>query len=541
MDSPENRRKFLKKGTAAAAGVMTVGSTAAQESGQEKPAAGGPAARKAQIPRAEEADDQPIRAEDLKRKGKYDLPEEFKRYDRYYPSYGGPEDEPTYLGKMVPGLRASGLPAVPFVQTDVPRLPWKMVDGVKEFHLTLGPVRRELLPGRWMDMLGANGSMPGPYIEVIQGDTIRIVVHNHLPEPTTVHWHGAELPVNMDGVPGVTQDVIEPGQDYVYQFRVHQTGTFFYHAHIAFQEPMGVVGFMIIHPRIAWDPAVDRDFGLIFMNFSIAPNTTVATPLPIHPGVMGANMFNWQSVNGRSAPYSTPLVCKLGERVRIRIFNFSPLQHHPIHMHGTNFWITGHEGARQPSSAWLSRNTHLIAVAQTGDLEFIASDPGDWVMHCHMAHHMLNHVVPQMGPRIREGVDLSRYKANLDDRPPVKFPHTDPGFLTPNFPRGRYSKDYAPDEVIKINAKREVRGMRHNWFSEIEGLFTVVRVLPEDLYDLVMRSDDPIEPGATFDEISRRRERQQKHREELRRQGMTEKQWERWLVENEDLRKKGMV
>ncbi len=426
--------------------------------------------------------------------GKYDLPAEFKIYDRYYPTYGGPEDSPTFLGKMVPGLRASGLPPVPFSQPDVPRLPWKMVDGVKEFHLTLEYVRRELLPGKWMDLLGANGSCPGPYVEVTQGDTVRMVVHNHLSEPTSVHWHGAELPNNMDGVPGVTQDLIEPGEDFVYQFRVHQAGTFFWHAHIPFQEPLGTVGYFIIHPHIAWDPPVDRDFGLNFMNFSIAPNNTVATPFPMHPGIIGANMWNWHIINGRSAPYTTPLVCKLGERVRIRIFNFSINWPHAIHMHGTNFWITGHEGARQPVSAWQNRNTETIHIAQTSDLEFIATDPGDWVMHCHMAMHMVNHPTPQYGPRIREGVSVARYKANLDDRPPVKFPHTDPGFLNPSFPRGRYSKDYTPEEVIKINSKREVRGMRHNWFTDIEGLFTVVRILPEDLYEQVMNSETPTRP-----------------------------------------------
>ncbi len=552
MSEPNSRRDFLRKGSAAAA-LLAAGTGASKVSAQEEgqqPARppgpdqlpeGGTEARNAQVPRQEGAGQGIVRPEDLPQMGKYDLPAEFKIFDRYYPTYGGPEDSPTFLGKMVPGLRASGLPPVPFVQPDIPRLPWKMVDGIKEFHLTLEYIRRELLPGKWFDLFGANGSCPGPYLEITQGDTVRIVVHNRLGEPTSVHWHGAELPNNMDGVPGVTQDLIEPGEDFVYQFRIHQAGTFFWHAHIPFQEPLGTVGFMIVHPKIAWDPPVDRDFGLNFMNFSVAPNQTVASVFPMHPGVMGANMWNWHIINGRAAPYTTPLVCKLGERVRIRIFNFSINWPHAIHMHGTNFWVTGHEGARQPVTSWTNRNTETIHIAQTSDLEFIATDPGDWVMHCHMAMHMVNHPVPQYGPRIRDGETVARYKANLDDRPPVTFPHTDPSFLNPNWPRQRYAKDYTPDEVIKINSKREVRGMRHNWFSDIEGLFTVVRVLPEDLFNQVMHSNTPIGPGEIFNEIGRRRERQQKQREELRRQNLDVGQYEDWLKAHEEQRRRGLA
>ena len=155
----------------------------------------------------------------------------------------------------------------------------------------------------------STGACPRPYIEITQGDHVRFVVHNELPEATTVHWHGAELPANMDGVPGITQDFIEPGSTYVYEFPVHQAGTFFYHAHVPLQEANGIVGFLIIHPAVAWDPPVDRDFGLLFQNISIGPNTTVAIPFPEHDSVTPTpGGFNWQFINGRSAPYTTPLV-----------------------------------------------------------------------------------------------------------------------------------------------------------------------------------------------------------------------------------------
>ncbi|MCA9473893.1 MAG: multicopper oxidase domain-containing protein, partial [Nitrospira sp.] len=195
--------------------------------------------------------------------------EKFSRYSRYRPSFGGPPESDEYLGKLVPGLRKSGLPPVPIQTPDLDVLPWKMVHGVKEFELRCTPVKREFLPGKFMNVWGFNDSMPGPTMETVQGDRVRIIVHNELPEPTSVHWHGLELPVEFDGVPGVTQHLIPPGGTYVYEYDLHQTGTFFYHSHVAMQEAFSMIGFFIIHPRVAYDPPVDRDFGLIFQNFFI--------------------------------------------------------------------------------------------------------------------------------------------------------------------------------------------------------------------------------------------------------------------------------
>src|SRR5690606_36877256 len=125
-------------------------------------------------------------------KGEDRLPEKFRTCSREHPSYGGPPGGDQYLGKLVPGLRKPGLPPVPVQAPDLVKLPWKMLDGVKEYHLVCEHVRRELLPGYWMDFFGYNGTMPGPTIEAKQGDRVRIIVHNKLLEPTTVHWHGLE-------------------------------------------------------------------------------------------------------------------------------------------------------------------------------------------------------------------------------------------------------------------------------------------------------------------------------------------------------------
>ena len=213
--------------------------------------------------------------------------------------------------------------------------------------------------------------------------------------------------------------------------------------------------------------------------------------------------WNWHTINGRSGPFTTPLVCKHGERVRVRIMDFSPMQHHPVHLHGHTFWVTGHEGARIPKSAWVPRNTELIAVAQASDFEFIANNPGDWMFHCHMMHHMMNHMTRQVGPRIRDGQTVDEYMTNLSSRPQVDASRAQE-FEVPGYPQKMKGMNMSDEFMHAIWDRKEVRGMRANYPMSVKGLMTVMRVLPDDLYDLVMNSDQEIEKGAVFAEIVRR-------------------------------------
>lgn len=475
MDSA-NRRDFVKLSSVGALGLSSTHLFA-----------GEPAAER---PSPSEDSDQSSNKHDF---------DPIKDFSRYRPSYGGSVDSDTYLGKLLAGLRAPGKEPVPFECPDLAKIPWKMVDGCKEFQIACEPVRRELLPNKWMDFYGYNGSMPGPTIEAFQGDRIRLVVHNKLPEPTTIHWHGLELPVSEDGVPGMTQKPIPPGGTYVYEYDLHQAGTFFYHSHFPMQEAFGMAGFFIIHPKVAWDPPVDRDFGLLFQNFRIDWTQTI-------PDSMSMD-WNWHTINGRSGPYTTPLVVRHGERVRIRILDFSPQQHHPVHLHGHTFWTTGREGARMPKSAWEPRNNTLVGVAQSTDFEFIAFNPGDWLLHCHMVHHMMNHMVRQVGPRIRQNEHVRDYKANLDNFPNVQWPHTAPGYSVPGYPQKMQGMEMGEMMLKKLWDRREVQGMLDQWHMSVHGLMTVVRVLPDDLYDRVMNGDEEIPHGQVFDEIVRRGKR----------------------------------
>lgn len=417
-------------------------------------------------------------------------------FSRYRPSFGGQPGSDDYLGKMVPGLRGSGQSPVLMHAPDLNKLEWKMVRGAKEFHLRPMVVKQEFLPGVFMNVWGFNGGMPGPTIEVNQGDRVRIIVHNELPEPTSMHWHGLEIPVAMDGVPYLVQNLIPPGQSFVYEFDLHQTGSFFYHAHVPMQEAMGMVGFFIIHPKVAYDPPCDRDFGLIYQNFYIPPNADTADTSLMD--------WNWHTINGRSGPYSTPMVVKHGERVRVRLLDFSPMQHHPIHFHGHTFWLTGTEAGRIPHQAWTPRNTTLVGVAMVQDFEFIANNPGDWIFHCHMVHHMMNHMVRQVGPRIRPGNTLSAMMANPDRIPEPVDILSENALEIPGYPQAMQgmmmNKEMNPQAIAKINSKRETKGMRSGWYMGVEGLMTVLRVLPENLYNRVM-SNDPVAPGEIFNAL----------------------------------------
>ena len=337
---------------------------------------------------------------------------------------------------------------------DLPALRPRRIDagGVKEFHLVAEPVRREFLPGRTIDCWGFNGTMPGPTIEVNQGDRVRLVVENRLPELFSMHWHGFEVPIEMDGVPGLTQDPIAPGETFVYEFTLHQHGTFFYHSHMAMQEMMGMIGLFVMHPREPYRPRVQRDFGLIFQEWAILPNSTV-------PNTMEMD-FNWFTINGRAAPATTPLLVRQGERVRIRMVNMG-MDHHPVHLHGHTFRTVATEAGRIPEAAWQPGNTVLLGVAQARDVEFEAPALGDWMLHCHLPHHMMNQMVSMVGPlQMRHGTSA--------DAPGV-----------PGFPQDMFM---AMDEMV---SKPETTGLRPTWTGGMMGMTTMVRVLQPEAFDAI--------------------------------------------------------
>jgi manganese oxidase len=292
-----------------------------------------------------------------------------------------------------PPARAGGRGYTPVVMPNGGTLPWKMVNGVKEFHLIAETVKREFAPGMIVNCWGYNGQTPGPLIEAVEGDRVRIFVTNKLPERTSVHWHGILLPNGMDGVAGLTQPHIAPGETYAYEFTLRQHGTQMYHPHSdeMTQMAMGMMGFFIIHPKGGENPRIDRDFAIMLMEWFVPPGA--ATP---NPNIM--TDFNLFTFNSRVWPGTAPLVVKTGDRVRIRLGNLS-MDSHPIHLHGYRFHVTGTDGGKVPPSAYWPETTVNVPVGATRDVEFVADVPGDWIYHCHKSHHTMNvmsHDVPNM-------------------------------------------------------------------------------------------------------------------------------------------------
>ena len=305
---------------------------------------------------------------------------------------------------------AAGRPYRPVLTLNGWSLPFRMNGNVKEFHLVAEPVERELAPGMVARLWGYNGSSPGPTIEVVEGDRVRIFVTNRLPEHTAVHWHGQRLPNGMDGVGGLTQPQIKPGETFVYEFEARRPGTFMYHPHAdeMVQMAMGMMGFLVVHPKNPAFMKVDRDFVFLLNAFDIEPGSAT-------PKIMTMLDFNLWCWNSRIFPAIDPFVVRKDDRVRIRFGNLT-MTNHPIHMHGYDFEVTCTDGGWVPKTARWPEVSVDVAVGQMRAFEFDATYPGDWAIHCHKAHHTMNamgHDVPTM-----IGVDHRGLVRNLTESIP---------------------------------------------------------------------------------------------------------------------------
>ena len=296
---------------------------------------------------------------------------------------------------MPPLVPNSGRPYNPVVTLNGWTLPWRMNNGVKEFHLVAEPVVREMAPGFKANLWGYNGQSPGPTIEVVEGDRVRLFVTNRLPEHTSIHWHGQRLPNGMDGVTGLTQPGIQPGKTFVYEFVARRPGSFMYHPHAdeMVQMAMGMMGSWITHPKSRHPliEEVDRDFVFLLGAYDIEPGAYT----PKIMTMLDFNLFAW---NSRVFPGIDSLNVRLGDRVRIRMGNLT-MTNHPMHLHGHEFVVTGTDGGPTPKSTRWHEVTTDIGVGQMRQVEFIADEPGDWAFHCHKSHHTMNamgHDVPTM-------------------------------------------------------------------------------------------------------------------------------------------------
>jgi FtsP/CotA-like multicopper oxidase with cupredoxin domain len=296
-----------------------------------------------------------------------------------------PEAPSTTSAAMQPPLPPpSGQAYQPVVTLNGWTLPWRLKDGWKEFHLVAEEVTREIAPGMVAKLWGYNGQSPGPTIEAVEGDKVRIFVTNKLPEHTTVHWHGMILPNGMDGVGGLTQPHIPPGKTFVYAFELRKSGTFMYHPHSdeMVQMAMGMMGSFVIHPKDPTFRPVDRDFAFVMSAYRFEPGTSL-------PKVAEMTDFNIWTFNARVFPGIDVMPVRRGDRVRIRIANLT-MTNHPIHLHGHHFTVSCTDGGWVPESAQWPETTIDVPVGAIRAIEFVADNPGDWAFHCHKSHHTMN-------------------------------------------------------------------------------------------------------------------------------------------------------
>ena len=357
-----------------------------------------------------------------------------------------------------PHVPSTGRSYNPVVTLNGWTLPWRMNNGVKEFHLVAEPVVREIAPGMRARLWGYNGQSPGPTIEVVEGDRVRIFVTNKLPEHTTIHWHGQRVPNGMDGVGGLTQPQIPVGKTFVYEFVAKRPGTFMYHPHAdeMTQMAMGMMGFWVTHPKDPKFMPVDRDFVFILNAYDIDPGS--ATPKV--NTMLDFNLWTW---NSRAFPGIDSLVVRQNDRVRIRIGNLT-MTNHPIHLHGHEFEVTGTDGGWIPRSARWPEVTTDIAVGQMRAIEFDAAAEGDWAFHCHKAHHTMNamgHDVPTM-----IGVDQSGVLKTINQLIPDYMAMGDKGMA-----------DMGSMEMqIPDNTLPMMTGQGPYGAMEMGGMFTTVKV-----------------------------------------------------------------
>ncbi|MDH3253911.1 MAG: copper oxidase [Acidobacteriota bacterium] len=337
---------------------------------------------------------------------------------------------------------------------------WRRNVAWKEFHLVAHEVDQTFAPGMTVKAWGYNGGTPGPTIEAVEGDSVRIFVTNHLPEHTTVHWHGLFLPNGMDGVGGLLQPHIRPGETYVYEFELRQHGTFMYHPHAdeMVQMALGMAGFFIVHPKRPRKEPIDRDFCILPHMWAIHPGT-------YRPDPMVMLDFDLFTFNGRAFPGTSPLVVRQDDRVRLRFANVS-MTSHPIHIHGHRFWVTETDGGQIPESAWIPETSLDIVAGQTRAVDFVADAPGDWPLHCHKTHHAMNAMGHDLPNPI--GADLEAVGRKISGLVP--------GFVEMGTTGMAEHAEHAGHMQLPENTLPMMAGQGPFGSIEMGGMFTVVKV-----------------------------------------------------------------
>ena len=291
-------------------------------------------------------------------------------------------------GEAIP---SQGVPAATEKQGGQPLAP-RVENGVKIFNLTARPVRWHILNDVTVTAWTYNGTVPGPMIRVTEGDKVRVLIKNELPEATAIHWHGIPVPNAMDGVPPFTQKEIKPGETFTYEFVAPPAGSFMYHSHVETDKQImiGLYAPLIVEPK-GGQKLADVDATWMLSEWRVGEDGETYPAMPM----TGAEP-NFFTINGKAFPQSPTIEVKKGQKVRIRFAGIGQFTH-PMHLHGMNFKIAAYDGVPVPEGAQVTRNTLPLNPGEVVDIEFVAENPGTWVFHCHVLHHVTNNGVEPGG------------------------------------------------------------------------------------------------------------------------------------------------
>ncbi len=272
----------------------------------------------------------------------------------------------------------------------------RIEDGTKVFDLTASVIEWNILPDEQVDAYALNEQIPGPRLRVTEGDRVRINVQNDLPEATSVHWHGLILPNEMDGAADVTQEPIEPGEGYVYEFTAGQPGTYFYHSH---QEPdrqqgLGLYGALIVDPA---DPSVDEAYDYDHEAVIQLQEWLEREGYTYPAMTMEGALPNYFTINGKAYPETEAVNMEVGERLRVRFIGSNNNFVHPMHIHGGPFNVVQTDGNPVPEAAQIEKDTVNVGPGERYDVIWEAREPGKWLLHCHIPHHTTNDNTEQGG------------------------------------------------------------------------------------------------------------------------------------------------
>jgi FtsP/CotA-like multicopper oxidase with cupredoxin domain/uncharacterized membrane protein len=270
----------------------------------------------------------------------------------------------------------------------------RMEGGVKVFDMDASVIRWNILSWKTVTAYAINQQVPGPRLELTEGDHIRINFTNHLPDSATMHWHGLVVPNAMDGPAHITQAPVPPGGRYVYEYVVQQSGSYFYHSHMRpdRQQAFGLYGALIVHPRDSTiEPRADIDYVVQLQEWLNRDGLTYPAML------MEGALPNYFTINGKSYPATDVIHMKVGQRVKFRIIGTNNNFIHPMHMHGGPFSVVARDGVTLAPAARFDADVINVGPGQRYDVIWPARVAGKWIFHCHIAHHTLNNNTEEQG------------------------------------------------------------------------------------------------------------------------------------------------